>query len=213
MGCLKVVIGFLTTLLLLTIVSIVSIPIIESRAERDVREKTPQAVKVFEMSREKLNLLRHGDFMANNGSVWNDSSHGIYIASKVSEDIFHEDWDTIDWLSADEINSIIYLMTSDELTYNFISISSFESHITARLIDADSRYGLAILSEFNALPLGLYLEDLEDGYTLWFDTRPGPGTMGVAQSFMNTFAVILAAIILILFAHLKNQKSKTKEKK
>ena len=132
-----------------------------------IKGYVPQAIEVFEQSKEQLDILRNGEFSENAATV-RLGEEGLYIFfSGHSGTIEYEDWDTIEWLSEKEKNAILFLMCSEELQLNFtwIAISTdfvfaeFFTYRRARLAIHHGEGGLVAHQS--------YTVDLGDGYTLW----------------------------------------------
>ena len=95
-------------------------------AMREMMRQVPEAIEVFEQSREHLEILRTGGFVERELSahVFHD---GLGIAFGTSEGgggVMYEEWYTLEWLSDEERNAIVFLLTSEELSMNFVMIES-----------------------------------------------------------------------------------------
>ena len=160
-------------------------------SQRELRHPTARvrrdAPEIFEQSREHLEVLRTGGFGERN--VWADiHPHGLGISFGFSERggrIAYEGWHTIEWLSDEEKYALVFLLTSEEMSINFISITSRrqgeKSGLVARLyhqyVDGRSPFGTSDIVEiwhgsltpqaFNHSTLGRVLPIyLGYGYTL-----------------------------------------------
>jgi len=186
-------------------------------AER--RGEIPQIERDFELSRERLDTLRRGQFAANNGRaqrVW--ISFGPENAREL---VRFEDWHTIEWLPPEELDAILFLLFSEELEHNFISIrGTVNSTIYPGSGGAGALRGMQILHP-RVDPQQIYRDDwhreidtyiiynwhLEYGYTLQIYTARGQWSVGPAPheiARMRTLWVIapLAAGTVVVFVRL-----------
>ena len=147
------------------------------RMMRDV----PEAIEVFEQSREHLETLRTGGF--GERELWaRIFSDGLGIAFGHSEGggrIDYEEWHTLEWLAEEEGEALVYLLTSEELSRNFIRVASpvepgvisatvYETGGGAVRDVIEIRHGGGEAFEFyNAVSRDSYIRDLGDGWMLW----------------------------------------------
>jgi len=151
----------------------------------EMKELIPEMIEVFEQSREHLDTLRDGQF-ANLGRE-------IIASDAVALDdgrggMLYEEWDTFEWLSDEERNSLSFLFSSEELSRNFTWIVSgtedrtltavlFEQGGGSRFERIEVWHGeegwLFRMSDMH----DLYSLDLGGGYTLWVYTVRGPASL------------------------------------
>ena len=112
------------TLLAILLTSCFSDPVPSARptSVRELRRYIPEVIEVFEQSREQLEILRTGGFGERVVEVH-------YFVDGLSMDeggrwVNLQEWHTLEWLSEEEIDALVFLFTSEELSMNFISIES-----------------------------------------------------------------------------------------
>jgi len=185
-----------------------------------MRRMIPQAIRVFEQSRESLELLRDGGLAANNG--WADNhpnAVGIGITYSLGEDwkgIDYIDWHTIEWLSDEERDAIVFLLTSDELERNFVVVSSMSATLYRRGMGLNTDVMVLLYpgAEPREVPFmqDSYIKDLGNGYRLWFYTaRSHRGLDEVLIIAIRLlFVVIIILISIRLHFFVKRYKESTK---
>ena len=145
-------------------------------------QQVPEIIEVFEQSKEHLNVLRDGKFgsrnvRANDALFINDGRGGVP----------YERWHTIGWLSEEEKEALVFLLTSEELSWNFVYIGSGMVEIRrderVRVITAtlytqmgpqsdniEIWHGDASPTDGPVRIPSSYSRDLGDGWTLWVYT-------------------------------------------
>ena len=195
---LKITIGILSILLIALVVMFVGT--FPRSSMRAMQRFIPQAVEIFEQSRESLETLRSGEFAANNAVAFYHPS-GLIISCDYMGGVFYPDWYTIEWLSSEERDAIVFLLSSDELARNFVRVESSQAALNR--VSGPVGDAMVILYpgvrprsswEFPFME-DTYVIDLEDGYRLWLYTWQGP-SMGAA--FAMVFTTIIRLILLVL---------------
>jgi len=143
---------------------------------RQMRRDIPEKVEVFEQSKEYLDMLRNGRF-ANLGGFAGVSDI-LFIHYLESGGIPYEEWDTIDWLSDEERDAILFLLRDVGLSRNFTQVNSGmkDGSIVAVIYQRGSgRYSDNAVIFHSDEPDGRlhdsYTVALDDGYMLWIYTR------------------------------------------
>ena len=194
---LKLTLVALVALLLIVIGSNISGSNRRENADRNIYAKIPQAIEIFQQSREQLDVLANGDFSVNSGRVYRHQEYGwVLFANWRSFYTPFEDWDTIEWLSDEEREALIYLLSGEELEYNFRSISAIgaEPSIQAPLFRQEDAalsisYGRSVFGGGHPIDLG-------EGYTLWFFSSRGDGGVGTMRIVIISFVIVATAIQL-----------------
>ena len=165
-------------------------------AMRSMMRDVPEAVEVFEQSKERLEILRNGGF--GERELWAGVyRYGLGLEFGVSEGgggADYEEWHTLEWLTEAEVEALVFLLTSDELSANFVRIGTRKIEIErdvwvtgmvaifyeaaggqiANIIEI--WHGESISPDY-IRPWAMrdsYSRNLGDGYTLWVYTiRPG----------------------------------------
>ena len=141
-----------------------------------MRQDIPEMIEIFEQSKEYLEILRNGQ-LANLGRSASANS-GLFI-SYGGGGVPYERWDSIEWLSYEEREAILFLLRSEELSRNFTGVGSptgngvlvaglYRGGSGSRTEHIEIRYGgepdMAFMRDSHTVDLG-------DGYTLWVYTR------------------------------------------
>ena len=141
-----------------------SIPSARPTYVRELRRYVPEVIEVFEQSREQLEILRTGGFGERVVEVH-------YFADGLSMDeggrwVNLQYWHTLEWLSEEEIDALVFLMTSEELSMNFIHIGN-----GMRQVRGGERVQIMEATLYWILgPRGLYMEIWHGEYSpydLW----------------------------------------------
>ena len=147
------------------------------RMMRDV----PEVIEVFEQSREQLEILRTGGFGEREVRVNYFIAEGLSMFER-GRWVFLEDWHTIEWLSEQEKEAIVFLLTDEELSNNFSYIDNLmveRDGGSVRTMIATPQLGGHIRGERIAIWYGeaelkfmqdSYSRDLGGGWTLWVYT-------------------------------------------
>jgi len=159
---------------------------------RRMMRMVPEAVEVFEQSKEHLDVLRNGGF--GERELWTrvsqDNISIVFGTSEGGGSIAYEDWHTLEWLSDEEREALVFLLSSAELSSNFEIITSRRVDVNRRgervmgLVAAFYTSGggtrqnaVEIMHGEGVLPINWfgpprdsYSRYLGDGYTLWVYT-------------------------------------------
>ena len=152
-------------------------------AMRSMMRDVPEAVEVFEQSKERLEILRLGGF--GERRLWANSS--LFITFDTGErSVAYEEWHTLEWLTEAEVEALVFLLTSDELSANFVRIGTRKIEIErdvwvtgmVAIFYEAAGGGIANVIEiwhgedyFSPIIMrDSYSRDLGDGYTLWVYT-------------------------------------------
>jgi len=150
-----------------------------ARSMREMKERIPEMIEVFERSREHLDVLRDGGFV-NFGRA--EISGMMFISYDNGRRGFaYEEWDRIEWLTDEEKEAIRFLFTSEELSHNFTWVCSYAENGTMRAEHQQTGgrfsdnieiwYGESRWFDAQRATMrDSYTVDLGDGYTLWIYT-------------------------------------------
>jgi len=149
---------------------------------RQMKQDIPEMIEIFEQSKEYLDILRNGNFVSFDRRV--EANYGLIIEYGRGG-VPYDEWDTIEWLSAEERDAILFLFTSDELNRNFMWIVSDMEEPTLRATlymrgSGNRTDNIEIWhgegTYLNSRRVGMqdsYSRDLGDRYTLWVYTERG----------------------------------------
>jgi len=211
------------------------------RSVAAMQANIPQARVIFEQSIEQLDILVSGEFMVNEGrawdnvrlhadwfmagwsSGWNDALLLSYnIGDNTRRAFVYYYWYTIEWLSDEERDAILFLLADHELEDNYISIGVSSGVLWARLYQQRPAVLIIAYGELWPWPEenGMFLErseSLGDGYTLWVYASMGNrmfygsswGRFGV---YVTLFGMVVAAlpVIVIITINIRRKKAKSK---
>ena len=173
----------------------------------------PQIERDFEQSRERLDILRNGEFAAQGAST-----SGVWLRYGERIEVHFEDWHTIQWMTPEELDALLFLSflsEREELEHPFVSIGTTSATISSSGGGGGSAFrGVQILYpgenpqrlNFDGLWISrndvedytVYASDLGYGYTLQiYAAQP----MGRPSGFVGgILSYIHLGIILILIA-------------
>ena len=88
--------------------------------------QVPEAIEMFEQSREYLEVLRTSGFAERELSahVFHDGLGIAFGTTAGGGGVHYDEWYTLEWLSEQERNALVFLLTSEELSWNFVWIES-----------------------------------------------------------------------------------------
>jgi len=153
-----------------------------ARSMREMKERIPEIIEIFELSKGHLDVLRDSEFV-NVGRA--EISGRMSISYDNGRRGFaYEEWDRIEWITDEEKDSIVFLFTSEDLSHNFTWICSYAENGTMRaeLQQTGGRFSDNIeiwygesrwFDAQRATMRDSYTVDLGDGYTLWIYTIRG----------------------------------------
>ena len=211
---LKLILVALAVLMLVFIFSAIRVSVFRANDMRNMQARIPQAIEIFEQSREQFDTLVNSELVAR-GVVVARAHVASWQASWRGGSVLLEDLDRIEWVSDEERDAIIFLVSSDELEYNFGAISSRGSRdsvidVRAQLFQQGDailliRYRVPYRTEINYIDLG-------DGYILWL-IRPAISVYGsierrIFAMIFISFAIAATAIKWSIVLHKEKQKEK-----
>ena len=153
-----------------------------SAAMERMKQQIPEVTEIFVQSREHLEVLRVGEFGARMASA--DSLGGrltigyevgmIRVDGNWQQDlrfVRYEDWHTIEWLSEEEREALVFLLSSEELSRNFLRISGGlrTGCIRARVHDPEAEAGSFMEIWHDTSPNPLWARSIRDSYSVSFE--------------------------------------------
>ena len=172
-----------------------------------MRWHIPRAVEVFEQSKDEFELIRNSGFATNNGWAINHPN-SVEIAIRYgygeeSRGVNYSNWHTIEWLTEEEKNAIVSILTNEEWQLNVFNVSSEGARLYDRwpfswgMFDEDAMLILFPGAEAWEVPFmtDSHMVDLGDGYRLWLYTARGPS---IGAGFATAMQMILVVPIVIL---------------
>ena len=207
--------------------SIHSVLVEVSRIEREtvnqMKDMLPQIREDFLLTQERLDTLANGEFVLRGARAFDprgrsetfvDNPADInrwQISFPVSlqrgwprEDVHYWDWHTIDWITNEEIEAIIFLVSSREIVHRFVGLYASDWPGAQHSLRADIqlyrlRYAsLLIFDGGSDISPGrlTYYEYLDGGYyiRISYDT-PGVSLLPLYAFFGNASMIIAALLV------------------
>ena len=207
---LAIILGALVVLLSIFVGDAIRISTQRAIDMRNMQARIPQAIEIFEQSREQFDILVNSEFAYNR----------VQRISR-QEDVWVVNYrfrtvplDEVVWLSEEEREAIIFLKSSEELEYNFrLSTSSFDAPRIVVLAELLFERSEVILSIHYGMPdrslTGNDFVDLGDGYTLWVRQCQTPGADNNRTYKITAISIIILTTAIklgvILLANRKRQ--------
>ena len=149
---------------------------------RGMMRQVPEAIEMFEQSREHLEVLRTGGFAER--ELWVFENLVIHFGTtEGGGGVRYENWYTLEWLSEEERDALVFLLTSEELSRNFVVIESTREagsivaalhwqragHVRGEFIEIWHGEHEVLRRRINPMR-DSYSRDLGDGWVLWVYT-------------------------------------------
>ena len=187
--------------------------IYRENAVRNMYARIPQAIEIFEQSREQFDLLVNSELAVNAGAS------GAEVRRQVNRWVVRyrfrsaplERGYTIG-LCNDSIKSLTYLVSSEELEYNFRLITARSSPAVNIRAELFRRGGARMVISYGQPIQGSHVHsfiDLGDGYTLSLIKPPaGPSETSAFLLVVILFCTVATAMKLALVWEDEKQKAK-----
>jgi len=244
MGCLRIGVFFLGAVFALLAISALTVPYNARRQETEtvnqVKAMLPQVREDFLLVQERFDVLMDGEFASQAASARNPMGHPppnprnprdiyrwiITLRGDWHNAVRYEDWYTIDWISDEELEAIIFLASSREIEHNFTSISTStwsgdEHRLRADIHLSDLRYPdlryaslIIFYGSSNISPHFLFHhEHLGGSYFLYiYYGTPGVSLVPLFTFFGVAFSIaaVLKFVFSLFFPFLENRLSRRK---
>ena len=170
----------------------IRISILRENDVRNMQARIPQAIEIFQQSREQLDIFMNSRFVYNVGRVYNRG--GIWFVEYRFRIATLEEGQTIG-IWEHELEAMIYLLTGEELEYNFTRLQVFRATPPVSARAELFSEGDALLEITYGISGGLGVNygyvDLGDGYILWV-RRSAPSVYGDAR--VRAFVALLISL-------------------
>ena len=120
---LKLILVFLAVLLLIFGGNAIRVSILRANDMRNMQARIPQTIEIFEQSREQFDTIANSEFVVNRAEVRRQED--VWVIWYRFRTVPLESEVTIEWLSNEEREALIYLVSSEELEYNFTRIGDW----------------------------------------------------------------------------------------
>jgi len=206
--------------------SIHSVLVEVSRIEREtvnqMKDMLPQIKEDFLLTQDRLDTLANGEFVLRRARAFDPRGHSEtfvdnpadinrwQISFPVSpqrgwprEDVHYWDWHTIDWITDEEIEAIIFLASSREIAHRFVGLNASDWSDEYSLRADIQLYGLRYASLIifygysNISPHHLFhYEHLGGGYYIYiYYGTPGVSLLPLYAFFGNASMIIAALLV------------------
>ena len=195
----------------------------EHPAVQELRDMLPQVRQDFAYSRQKLDLLANGDFARRQATAGSISALNLYDTNCLGhlmisfhtpthenlwnrQEICFSGWHTIDWLTDNVKDAIIFLFSSQQIMHHFTEVTA---NITGHTIRAGIRspgthVAIFISRGQSSLPADrqFHHEPLGNGYYLYIDDGTPRISIAPVFTIFSCIFLVLAVIMVAIYARL-----------